>query len=247
MTNLPGTPSDAVDAVLATGRSQVVAMYVSMSQRHPEGRDLDYLFWHCFDHRPEQYRLAALRGSLRIVSTPACRAARAASAEPYDAVDHVMTYLFADTAGLDPFVELGGALGRAGRIPELLPSVERGVYAVDGVAAAPRVKVGADVLPWWPATGVYLLLEVGTASPAPLAALDGVAGAWWGAPAPVDPGFSDAVAGRQLTYLFLDDDPVAVAECLRPELERRWSGTDGALLAAPFHVVAPDALDRHLP
>jgi hypothetical protein len=248
MTNLPGTPSDAVDQVLATGRSQVVAMYVSMSQRHPDGRDTDYLFWHCFDHRPEQYRLAHVRGSLRLVSTPECRAARAASAPSHDGTDHVMTYLFTDTAGLAPFVELGASLGRAGRIPELLPSVERGVYAVDGLVASSRVKVGADVLPWWPAAGVYLLLESGAVPPAPLVDVAGVAGAWWATAATVDPRYSDAGAGTQITYLYLDDDPVAVAGRLRPELEHRWAG-DGPepRLAAPFHVVDAGDLGRHLP
>jgi len=248
MNELPGTPTDDAARVLATGRSVVSAMYVSMSARHPEGRDADYLRWHCFDHRPEQYRVASIRGSFRIVSTPACRAARAASDDRYDATDHVMTYLFAETTGLPGFIELGAALGAVGRIPELLPSVERGVYDLAGIAAAPRVKVGADVLPWWPAAGVYLLLERGGTAPSELVDVDGVAGAWWGGTASVDARFSNAVAGNQVSYLFLDDDPVVVAERLRPALERRWNDTGSEpLLAAPFHVVLANDLARHLP
>src|SRR5882724_9695876 len=159
MTNeLPGTPSDDAEAVLALGRAPIKLVYVSMSTRHPEGRDAEYLRWHFFDHRPEQYRLDAIRASLRIVSTPECRAARAASDERFDAVDFVMNYFFSDASGLEPFVRLGAELGKVGRIPELLPPVERGIYAFDGIAAAPRVKVGADVLPWWPSTGIYLLV-----------------------------------------------------------------------------------------
>src|SRR5204862_48672 len=73
----------------------------------------------------------------------------------------VMNYFFSDVSGLKPFHDLGRELGKVGRIPELLPPVERGVYAFDGIAAAPRVKVGADVLPWWPAAGVYLPIERG--------------------------------------------------------------------------------------
>ena len=149
--NLPGTPSDDAERVLALGGSVADLVYVSMSARHPEGRDVDYLRWHFFDHRPEQYRLEAIRGSLRLVSTPECRAARAASDERFDATDHVMNYFFSDPSGLEPFHDLGRELGKVGRIPELLPAVERGVYAFDGRAAAPDAKVGADVLPWWPA------------------------------------------------------------------------------------------------
>src|SRR3954451_14248761 len=165
---LPGTPSDDAEGVLATGGAVAARVYVSMSARHPEGRDVDYLRWHFFDHRPEQYRLDTIRASLRLVSTPACRAARAASDERFDATDHVMNYFFSDPSGLKPFHDLGRELGKVGRIPELLPSVERGVYSVDGRIAAPDVKAGADVLPWWPSTGVYLLIERGVSSVAPL-------------------------------------------------------------------------------
>src|SRR4051812_30193300 len=181
--DLPGTPTDDAEGVLATGGSGIDLVYVSMSARHPDGRDVDYLRWHFFDHRPEQYRLETIRASLRLVSTPQCRAARAASDERFDATDHVMNYFFSDPSGLKPFHDLGRALGKVGRIPELLPSVERGVYSIDGRIAAPDVKVGADVLPWWPSTGVYLLIEQldrsGAESTAPLIDVEGVAGSWW--------------------------------------------------------------------
>jgi hypothetical protein len=246
---LPGTPTDDADGVLALGGSVIDLVYVSMSARHPEGRDVDYLRWHFLDHRPEQYRLDTIRASLRLVSTAECRAARAASDARFDATDHVMNYFFSDASGLKPFHDLGRELGKVGRIPELLPSVERGVYAFDGRAAAPDAKVGADVLPWWPATGVYLLIEHGVESPAALLDVEGVAGAWWGATATdVPERYSIAQPGDQLAYLFLADDPVAVAGRLRPVLEQRWA--DGAvdpLFAAPFFVAHADDLSRHLP
>jgi hypothetical protein len=96
---------------------------------------------------------------------------------------------------------------------------------------------------------VYLLVETGAASPAPLVDVDGVAGAWWGATAgEVPEHHATAQAGDQLTYLFLADDPVAVAERLRPVLERRWADAGvGGQLAAPFHVAHAHALSRHLP
>src|SRR5690242_5183409 len=121
-----------------------------MARRHPEGRDAEYLHWHTLDHRTEQHRLAGVRASLRLVSTPECRAARAFSAGDFDAIDHVMTYFFTDQSGLTPFLRLSAALGGADRKLPLLPPVQRGVYAIEHKAAAPRIKVGADVLPWWP-------------------------------------------------------------------------------------------------
>ena len=57
-----------------------------------------------------------------------------------------------------------------------------------------------------------------------------------------------AQVGQRITYCFLDDDPVATAERLRPVLERRWSDTGVTpLLAAPFHPVVPRDWQRHLP
>ena len=161
-----------------TGRGEITTLFVSMARRHPEGRDAEYLRWHTLDHRPEQHRLAAVRASLRLVSTPACRAARASSDERFDAIDHVMTYFFTDQSGLTGFNELSTALGGADRKLPLLPPVQRGVYAVQNKVAAPRIKIGADVLPWWPVRGVYLLLEPDSTPPADLADVEGVGGVW---------------------------------------------------------------------
>jgi len=244
-----GTPSDEIGEVLATGRAQIDTVFVSMSARHPEGRDPDYLEWHTLDHRPEQYRIASLRASLRLVSTPACRKARAASDPRYDATDHVMSYFFAENAGLEAFAALAVALRSAGRIPYLLPMVERGVYGLAGAAAAPRVKIGADVLTAWPARGVYLLVERGGAPASDLVGRPGVAGALWARAVPVDPQLTEAdTRGLQITYCFLDEDPAETAEGLRTALERRWSDHGLVpLLAAPFHPISPYEWDRYLP
>ena len=115
---LPGTPSDEVAEVLAAGRGEITTLFVSMATRHPDGTDADYLRWHTLDHRPEQHRLAAVRASLRLVSTPACRSARAVSDGPLDAVDHVMTYFFTDQAGLRGFQRaVDGTGGRRSQTP----------------------------------------------------------------------------------------------------------------------------------
>ncbi|MGA9675467.1 MAG: hypothetical protein WBR28_09505 [Mycobacterium sp.] len=245
---LPGTPSDEVADVLAAGRGEITTLFVSMATRHPDGTDADYLRWHTLDHRPEQHRLAAVRASLRFVSTPACRSARAVNGGPLDAVDHVMTYFFTDQAGLRGFNELSTALGDAGRKLPLLPPVERGVYEVQSKSAAPRVKVGSDVLPWVPVRGAFLLVERGPAPVNPLIEVEGVAGVWSGLSQEVDANLASAQANQSITYCFLDGDPIAVAERLRPVLAARWAESGAEpLFAAPFFAVVPYEWDRYVP
>ena len=249
MSILVGTPSADAPAITASGRRDNITVFVSMSARHPGGRDADYLAWHSLDHRPEQHRLNTLRASFRLVSTPACRAARAASDQRYDATDHMMTYLFSDVAGLEQFNELSIALVQAGRTPYVLPPVERAVYRVDGTIAAPRIKIGPDVLPWWPAKGVYVLIEQGGTSGSEFIDVPGVGGAWWGGGQQMRRPFTTRPnTGLQLTYCFLDDDPVQTANRLLPVLEKRWARSGiHPLLAAPFQVIIPYEWDRYLP
>ena len=245
---LPGTPSDEIDDVLATGRGDITTLFVSMATRHPEGADAEYLRWHTLDHRLEQHRLSAVRASMRLVSTPECRAARTVSHDPHDAIDHVMTYFFTDPSGMEGFLALAKALIGAKRKLPLLPPVERGVYDVKHKAAAPRVKIGADVLPWWPVKGVYLLLERGDAPADALLDVDGVVGVWSAPAMDVDARLASAKAGQTITYCFLDDDPIATAQRLGPVLADRWerSGVE-PLLAAPFYPVVPHEWDRYVP
>jgi hypothetical protein len=242
--SLPGHPSDETPRVLANGDGDITTLFVSMARRHPDGTDAEYLRWHTLDHRPEQHRLSAVRASLRLVSTPDCRAARAASTGQYDEIDHVMTYFFTAPSGMDGFLDLSHALGDAGRKLTLLPPVERGVYDVESRRAAGRVKIGADVLPWWPAKGVYLLLERGDAPVDELTDIDGVAGTWTAGTLDVDAKLANAPVGQSLTYCFLDDDPVDVAERLQPALRQRPTEL---LLAAPFHTIVPHEWDRYVP
>jgi hypothetical protein len=244
---LSGTASDELPQVLATGVTDVDMIFTSMSARDPAGRDADYLEWHSLDHRPEQYRIAGLRHSLRLVSTPACRAARAFSDARHSAVDHVMTYFFAANAALDQFRALSEALV-GDRRPFRLPSVHANYFRLAGKVAARSARAGADVIPWRPALGVYLLVEQGLSSPAALVEADGVAGIWWhqGGKPPA-PGFGDA-SGMHLTYCFLDQDPVRVAALLRRPLEQRWQDSGVVpLLAAPFYTLVPFEWARYLP
>ena len=122
------------------------------------------------------------------------------------------------------------------------------MYEVQSKAAAPRVKVGSDVLPWLPVRGAFLLVERGPASAAPLVEVEGVAGVWSALSREVDASLASAQADQSITYCFLDDDPIAVAERLRPVLAARWAepGIE-PLFAAPFFAVVPYEWDRHVP
>ena len=207
-----------------------------------------YIEWHSLDHRPEQYRLPQLRGSLRVASTPACRKARAASTPAYDAVDHVMTYLFTGPDGIPGFTALGGALAEGGRTPRRLPSIGYMTADLAGKQAAPYAVAGADVIPWRPALGIYLIIERGHSSPTSLLDVPGVAGVWWyhgaKAPAPYDVDARDL----QVTYCYLDADPVQIAEKLAVKMRERWaSGDIEGLLAAPYYTIVPYEWDRYLP
>ncbi len=245
----PGTRSDEVPEILGTGRPNVVTIYQSLSGRHTGGLDEEYLRWHALDHEPEQHRLTTVWALRRYVSTPACRAARAMSDERYDAIDYVMSYLFAAPVDFDGWVALQHALRDAGRDVARVPIFERGLYRVEGKVAAPWTTAGADVLPRRPATGVYLLIERGPASAAALAEVPGVAGVWWGVGEQSHPLFATTDnAGLQTTYCYLDGDPVEVATRIRPALDDRWESSDAVpLLAAPFYTVVPFDWGRHLP
>ncbi|MCY3862771.1 MAG: hypothetical protein OXG34_12495 [bacterium] len=253
---LRGTPSDQLPGILAFGDGDVTAVFVSLSARDPDGRDAEYLEWHTLDHRAEQHRLPGLRGSLRFVSTSECRSARAAVDPRYEATDHVMAYLFADQAPMDAFYGLGEELFKAGRMQHRLPAVEGDLYLLRGKAAAPRAVAGADVLPWRPAHGLYLLLELGVAAPDRLVEIDGVAGVWWATTdsekieaRPWFGSLTSATEGvKQVSLCFTDEDPIDVAERIEPVLKERWAdGSAKPLLAAPFRAVVPYEWDRHLP
>jgi hypothetical protein len=260
-------PSDDDRSVSACGEGDVAGAVLSMGSRLPAGDDADYLQWHMLDHLPEQYRIAGFRGGQRWVSTPDLRAVRAASSEPFDMVDHVVHYLFAEPVepALESFFELGKALFEAGRMPArwfgagvTSSSVRRshlGYYRLVGRVASPAALVGAAVLPWRPARGVYLLVERGseeggsTPNLADLTGLPGVAGLWHYRGGDVRR--EDRIADTRdlaVTVFYLEEDPRLVAEALADTLTPRWSGESLVpLLAAPFEIVQPWKWDLALP
>lgn len=243
--------SDRVDAVTAHGTTDVRAAVVSLSARSPDGEDAAYLEWHGLDHLPEQHRIAGMRNGARWVSTPECRAARAAASPRYDEVDHVVCYLFAEplAPALDTFFALGADLRGAGRMPRRLPSVELAGWERRGGRASPAALVGVDVLPWRPTRGAYLLIEAGPAAdPDDLVDVPGVAGAWTFDGSGTLHDRLASTDGLHLTIAYLEHTPSEVALRLAEVLRDRWApGVIQPLLAAPFVTVVPWAWDAAVP
>lgn len=207
---------------------------LSLSARSPDGDDAAYIEWHSLDHLPEQYSMRSLVHGQRWVSTPTCRAARAAGDGSLDAADHVVQYLFADKASLDRFFSLGAELREAGRMPLRLPPVELAAYAfVDATAALVR----PDVLPFRPNRGVYLIVSDTRVE---LDAIDGVAGVWRYIGGRFHERLVDTT-GRHLTVAYLDGDPAEVGAQISGML------TTDVRFGAPFAALTPFDWSRSLP
>jgi len=258
-------PSDDAPSVLEVGRGDVRFAVVSMSKRAADGDDAGYLRWHVLDHLPEQFRIDGMRNGTRWFSNGACRAARAASEAPYDAVDHIVAYLFGGPddpsvdSAIDVFFSLGGSLHAIDRMPVSLPRVEVGGWVLVSKVASPRVMAGADVVPWRAQRGIYVVIEdvpargdevgvdpvgIDPQDLDDLVGVDGVAGVWrFAAGHDRNPRFDDN-HGRTLTICYLDDDPVMVASRIAARLAARWAhGRTVPMLAGPFQAVVPWSWD----
>jgi hypothetical protein len=217
----------------------------SLSASSPDGDDSRYLRWHALDHLPQQYSIAALRLGQRFVSTPACRAARAAQSDRLAPVNHVVAYLFdaPRASTLEEFFALRDHLVDIGRFPEWLPNRLVAGCEVAARHAAPSALVSADVVPFRPSRGIYLVVEQGgTWTPAAidaLLAIDGVAGMWDFAPTTIE---SDEISksGYGVSVVYLDGDPAELARPIGELLAGR-----APALAAPFVTLEPWTWDEH--
>jgi hypothetical protein len=254
----PGTASDEDAGIRASGPGDVVAGFIGFYRKRPDGKDAESTRWHQFDHMPEQFRLPGLRHGQRWIATPACRAARAAQAPPFDEAVVSQHYLFADPVAqsVKAFNDLGAALTLADRRQFSPPPVENVYYRTGERLGGVGGVVSVHALPWRPAPGVYLVVETAAASDAERAAdaaarqavvkLDGVAGCWRFEPAPELGG--DARPDQAVSVYYLYQDPVAMAGPIGEALKTQWAASgQRAKLAGPFHVVRPLEWDRYLP
>ncbi len=120
-----------------------------------------YNEWHQLDHMPEQYPLPGMAFGQRWVSTPACRAARTVDGPLLAPIHYVTLYLMTEPVEptLEEFHALGGRLRQLGRFHEHRRARLSGPFEVATVAAAPRVAISAEAVPFRPNRGVYLVVE----------------------------------------------------------------------------------------
>ncbi len=141
--------------------NRVKVGFFSISHPSPTGDDRPYLEWHQLDHMPEQYQLPGLVFAQRWAATPACRAVRVAGTEGWAMVDHVVCYLMGSPVDqtIDDFFTLGRHLAELGRFAGALPAQYVGALRLLETHAAPRALVSAEVVPFRPNRGIYLVVE----------------------------------------------------------------------------------------
>jgi hypothetical protein len=229
----------------------------SLSASSPDGDDSRYLRWHHLDHLPQQYEVAGMLFGQRWVSTPQCRALRPVQSDRFEPVNHVVHYLFGEPVAqcVDEFFALRDHLIEIGRFPEWLPNrLVAGGEPVEAHAAASAL-VTAEVVPYRPNQGAYLVIEQADPPSAGarwspehverLLEIDGVAGFWSFAPTTLRPDeFSKS--GYSVAVCYLDDDPVAIAPSIAAVLADRWEGgATRPAFAAPFVSLQPFDYERH--
>jgi hypothetical protein len=185
-----------------------------------------YNEWHQLDHMPEQFPLRGIAYGQRWVSTPACRAARAASGPRLDAIHYMTLYLITEPVDetLREFRQLGRDLYDAGRFHLHRHAHLSGPFALLDTAVAPRVLISAEAVPYRPHRGVYAAVHAASGTAPDLDAMcatAGVAGAWV---------FADDA--QRITVAWLDEEPLQVAAALAP------AGA-GLELAGPFETITP--------
>jgi hypothetical protein len=186
-----------------------------------------YNEWHMLDHMPEQYPLDGIAYGQRWVSTPACRAARSVSGPRLDPIHYMTLYLMTEPVDrtLREFMALGRELHEQNRFHLHRKAHLSGPFRVEATAAAPRVLISAEAVPYRPNLGVYVTVAALDA-PAPdldeVCAVPGVAGAWR---------FADGE--RRITVAWCDVEPLTVAGAMRAP------AAAGVEFAGPFETVRP--------
>jgi len=164
-----------------------------------------YNEWHQLDHMPEQFSLDGISFGQRWVCTPACAASRVAVSSTLKRCHYVTLYLMRDAEVLPGFTALGQRLYREGRFFAERRSHLSGPFEVEGRWVSPRIKVSAEVVPFRPAQGIYVVLGPAVDG-ATLVSRPGVAGAWAFAR-----DNADDRPVRHITVAFVDGDLPAVA------------------------------------
>jgi len=218
--------------------------FFSFTEITDPGEHRSYNEWHQLDHMPEQYPLDGIAFGQRWVSTPACRAARAVSEPPLDAVHYMTLYLMTEPVErtLTEFMQLGRDLHAVDRFHLHRKAQLSGPFPFRGSGVAARVLISAAAVPYRPNLGVYVEVEeiaegddpadeerIRTAHLGALCAVPGVAGAW-----------SFADDARRVTVTWLDAAPLSMCDPLAPIVARRQSESTGrTVFAGPLETITP--------
>lgn len=165
----------------------VRAGFFSFTEITAPGAHRAYNVWHLLDHMPEQFGIAGIALGQRWAHTPEA-AAVAVSEPPFDRVHYMTLYLMTEPldATLDEFAALGRELhDTPGRWFDPRRAHVAGPWSVHATAAAPRVRVRAEVIPARPHRAIAIRAGEhldGADELDALCARDGVAGAWSFAP-----------------------------------------------------------------
>lgn len=231
--------------------NRIKAGFFSLTHRSSSGDDRPYLGWHQLDHMPEQYQLPGMVLGQRWASTQACRSARAAEVDGWSRVEHVVCYLMGEPLDqtLDDFFALGRTLAAMGRFSDRMPTQYAAALRLLECHAAPRVLISAEVVPFRPHSGIYLIVEE-PVDPAQwdtylrrshsellpqLTAVDGVAGLLVFGMAPSLRRTACTPGEHRITLCYLDREPAEVGAELAPLLRNAWAGAPSrTVLAAPF-------------
>jgi hypothetical protein len=234
------------------------AAFIGITRIDDIGDHRAYNEWHQLDHRPENLLLDGVAWGERWVRSPDCVAATAASVGEWDDFHYFNTYWFRPPVAdaIDEWAQLADRSFHWGRRPEI-SIVSRPFMSffrpVSG-AAAPRVLVSPDALPFRPNRGLYVTVtRTGGVAARARAELEqryawyaregfpamlarrGVAGVWAfaGSPELAPPAWAQQEASAdpgvaqsvRIHVYFCDGDPTELAE------EIATSGVDGTVLA----------------
>lgn len=231
---------------------EVEVGFFSFSEVTDPSEHRSYNEWHQLDHLPEQYRLPGVVLGQRWVCTPACRATRRFDAEELSSAQYMTLYLMTAPVSetLEDFRALGAALREEGRFHLRRRSCLSGPFSPIDRRAAGRVLVSAQVLPFRPNLGVYVVVHA-LDSDVSLDAADaaklserlcnepGVAGVWTFVSLGGFEHLGWRPGNRRITVCYLDEPPLSVAEALGEAVLQMAQGAPAPELAGPFETISP--------
>jgi hypothetical protein len=233
---------------------RVRAAFFSFTPPAPPDDDGSYLRWHLLDHMPEQYQLPGIQLALRYIADPQYQQSRIAGEGPLADIGNVVNYFVGDPVQQthDDFMQLGTRLAQVGRFPEFRSVLQVRMPALVRWYAAPQALISAEVVPFRPHRGVIVIVEESTGDDIhgwlqwlhtehypSLLEVPGVAGAWMYGDTTTWK-LSPAAQGdpQHTTVIYLDENPLATSNALRPLVEQRWSsGRVRPLFAGPLRTM----------